>query len=233
MKNALLVFLKYPQPGHVKTRLASELGDLEIATALYRDLAEWVLTEIFPLPGSYEVILYADPAHAIEDYHLWVGQDWRIRHQRGDDLGARMHRAITEVLEIGYDRVAVIGTDCIGMNQAFIESVFDQLERHDLVIGPSNDGGYYLLGCREPSPWLFEDIAWSTETVLGTTLDRIEAEGKTLFQLEERLDIDTVEDLTLFREGLSPDSYLASRIDYLIQSRVTLDGDPDEILEKL
>jgi len=233
MKNALLCFLKYPEPGHVKTRLARDLQDSEIGAAIYAALAERVLTEVYPLPDSYDLILYADPSHDLETYRAWIGDAWQIRFQEGDDLGDRMGNAFAATFRDGYARVAVIGTDCIGMDQQVIESVFVHLDSHDFVIGPSSDGGYYLLAGKAETPWIFEDVAWSTDAVLETTLDRIEHRGQAVFHLEERLDVDTLDDLVAFRESLPPEHYLATKIDQLVLSRMTLEGDPDEILEEL
>ena len=233
MKNALMCFLKYPEPGHVKTRLAADLEDSGTAAEIYSALAERVLTEVYPLPGSYDLILYVDPQHETARYVGWIGDSWEIHQQAGDDLGSRMSNAFAATFAAGYDRVAVIGTDCIGMDQELIESVFTHLDHHDFVIGPSSDGGYYLLAGKTHAPWLFENMTWSADDVLETTLERIETRELDVFQLEEKLDVDTLDDLTELRESLPPEHYLAAKIDQLILRKMTLDGDPDEILEQL
>ena len=144
-----------------------------------------------------------------------------------------MAHAFATTFAAGYQKVAVIGTDCVGMDQDFVENVFNDLDHHDVVIGPSTDGGYYLLATREDAPWLFENVAWSTDKVLETTLDKIETRDKKVFQLIEKIDVDTLDDLVAFRESLPPEHFLAAKINSLILDKLTLEGDPDEILEKL
>ncbi|MDJ0836612.1 MAG: TIGR04282 family arsenosugar biosynthesis glycosyltransferase [Acidobacteriota bacterium] len=233
MKNALICFLKFPEPGNVKTRLAADLEDPVAAAVLYEALAERVITEVYPLMASYDVLLYVDSKHEISAYRKWIGDSWQFHYQYGDDLGTRLNDAFANTFKAGYSKVAVIGTDCVGMDQAFVEEVFNHLDHHDYVIGPSTDGGYYLLAAREDSPWLFENVDWSTESVLETTLDKIETREKDVFQLIEKIDIDTLDDLVSFRESLPPEHFLAAKINSLILDKLTLEGDPDEILEKL
>ena len=230
MKNALICFLKYPKPGHVKTRLAAELDQMS-AAQIYEALAERVLTEIYPLAGSYEILLYVDPAHDMETYRKWIGDSWSFYSQEGDDLGERLSQAMGACFIAGYEKVAIIGSDCIGMEQEFIEDVFTKLDDDPFVIGPSSDGGYYLIASREDAPWLFEDVAWSTESVMETTLDKIEALGMENHILEEKLDVDTLDDLVRFRKELPESHFLATKIDHLVMESTTLDGDPDDLLK--
>ena len=215
MKNALLCFLKYPEPGHVKTRLAADLT-AQGAADLYSALAERVLTEVYPLDNDYDLILCVDPAHDITHYQKWIGDSWQFREQQGADLGERMSHSIRKTFDEGYEKVAIIGTDCIGMDGQFIEHTFKMLDNHDFVIGPSSDGGYYLLALKAVQDWLFERMAWSTEEVLETTLDRIEARDLKVAKLAEKIDIDTVDDLIVFRKSLPAEHFLAKKIDQIV-----------------
>jgi len=220
MRDLLICFLKYPQPGHVKTRLAEDLGS-EGAAALYEALAERVITEIYPLSESYDLILCAEPSHAIDDYRSWIGPNWIFWYQEGETLGDRLAIATESAFHHDYQRIIVIGTDCIGMDEPFIEKAFNALEDHDVVIGPSTDGGYYLLGISQPMFWLFEDMPWSTEKVLSTTIDRIEARELKHRLLEEKIDVDTMDDLVAFRQALPEEHFLVTKIDHIISDRLT------------
>lgn len=232
-KNALICFLKFPDPGRVKTRLAADLDDPEVAAALYEALAERVVTEIYPLDAGYDVFLFVDDHTDLDRYREWLGADWRYRPQSNGDLGERLSDAFAECFETGYRKVAVIGSDCVGLDQEFIETMFQNLDHNTAVMGPSMDGGYYLLAVKEHSPWLFDDMPWSTEEVQQITKDRIENREGTLYMLPEKRDVDTLEDLVALRESLPPEHFLVSKIDALVLSKVTLEGDPDDILDKI
>ncbi|CAM2068019.1 TIGR04282 family arsenosugar biosynthesis glycosyltransferase [Sulfidibacter corallicola] len=220
MKCALICFLKYPEPGHVKTRLAAHLGEPQ-AAELYAALAERVITEVYPLSQSYDLILCHDPAHDVGLYREWIGDTWVYWEQESGDLGTRMSCAVDRALDEGYGRIAVIGSDCIGMDEAFIDGVFSHLAEHDFVIGPSTDGGYYLIALQEYSPWIFDDIEWSTETVLETTLSKVEARELSAFQLDAKMDIDSLDDLTRFRRELPEEHFLAKKIDQLVLEHIS------------
>ena len=230
MKNALLCFLKYPEPGHVKTRLAEDL-DEQSAASLYEAMAERVIAEVYPLDGNYDLFLWVDPKHDLDQYRTWIGDSWQYREQRGGDLGERLSYAFTHAFTIGYDRVAVIGTDCIGMDQTFIEETFAKLEEHDFVVGPSTDGGYYLLGASQNSPWLFQRVPWSTDEVLEITLDKIDVRDLTVAQLEEKIDVDDLDALVRFKDSLPEEHFLSKKIDHMIMDRVTLPAEAEKLFE--
>ena len=210
MKNALLCFLKYPEPGHVKTRLAADI-QAHGAADLYAALAERAITEVYSLNQGYDIFLYIDPAHGVGSYKAWIGNEWRFREQKGKDLGDRLENAVQRTFDEGYDRVMVIGSDCVGFSEEFIDQNFAMLDQHDVVIGPSTDGGYYLIGIRENSPWLFEHMAWSTDQVLETTLNRIEARELKVKQLTVKRDIDDLDDLLAFRKEIPEEHFLAKK----------------------
>lgn len=228
MKNAVICFLKYPEPGHVKTRLAEDLGET-LAADLYRDLAERVITEVYPLNADYDVLLSVDGTHELALYKEWIGENWPYRIQSEGNLGARMHHAVTTAFDEGYERVLLLGSDCIGMDETFISEAFKSLDQNDFVIGPSTDGGYYLLALKQDHPWLFEHIAWSTEEVLDVTIERIEMRELKLHQLSEKIDIDTIDDLLKFRQELPPEHFLARKIDQLVISQVQTEVDGREL----
>jgi rSAM/selenodomain-associated transferase 1 len=189
----LLVFLKHPETGTVKTRLAPALGP-ETAAELYRALCEEVLDATVPGPGEYERLVFFAPPEAAEAVRAWL-PGLRLLPQVGEDLGARMSAAFDQAFEGGAERVAIVGTDSPALSRATVAEALDALDRADVVLGPAEDGGYYLLALRQPRPELFEGMPWSTPAVLGETLARAKRGALRVHQLGRRGDIDTPADL--------------------------------------
>jgi rSAM/selenodomain-associated transferase 1 len=192
-ERALIVFLKYPKPGRVKTRLAAALGD-EAAAALYRALTEEVLRATVPRAGEYETLVFFDPPEAAAEMRAWL-PGVRLRPQSGGDVGERMAAAFARAFERGPRRVAIIGTDVPALTRQTITEALAGLDEADVVVGPAEDGGYYLLALREPHPELFEHVAWSSPAVLEETLARAAAAGLRVRQLVRLRDVDTITDL--------------------------------------
>ena len=193
MKAVLAVFLKAPRPGAVKTRLVPELGEAA-AARLYRALAESVLAGTRPGPGEYERLFFFTPAEARAEMEAWFpGEAWIA--QEGADLGARMSSACDEAFRRGAGRVAIVGSDVPGLSRDDVGVALASLRNHDLVLGPARDGGYYLIGLGHRRPALFEGVAWGTGSVFAATTERAAALGLSVRVLEERRDIDTVEDV--------------------------------------
>jgi rSAM/selenodomain-associated transferase 1 len=187
--DALIIFIKNPERGKVKTRLASTVGD-DQALAVYRAL----LTHTRRLAESLDVVdrllFYSAFIDRDDD---WPASSFEKFLQRGPDLGARMHQAFITALS-DHEKAVIIGSDCPSLTADIIQEAFAQLDQHDFVIGPAEDGGYYLLGMKEVHPQLFFDITWSTSAVFSTTMERIEALGKSCHRLPELSDIDNEED---------------------------------------
>ncbi len=231
MQNALICFIKFPEPGHVKTRLAAALGAVP-AASLYEAMVERVITEVYPLENDYDLFLFYDDSHSVERFRGWLGESWSFRPQAKGDLGVRLEAATRWAFEADYERVAVIGSDCLGMDQVFVEKAFKALRKNDVVLGPSSDGGYYLIGMRAHSPWLFEGIEWSTPTVFETTVDKVEVRDLALKKLEVRIDVDTIEDLIALKQSLPEEHFLHHKIDFLVLNRRALDiADADQLFE--
>jgi rSAM/selenodomain-associated transferase 1 len=191
--NALLIFVKYPSPGTVKTRLSPELTP-EQGAALYRALAEEVV-QVNVSSAGYESIVCFSPASARREVRSWLGPDLRLWSQLGDDLGSRQLRAMKEALERGYRKAAIIGSDCPTITPRDIEAAFSALGENDLVLGPCEDGGYYLIGATRPIESVFEGISWGSERVLGETLEKAREAGLTFQLLDLKYDIDSYSDL--------------------------------------
>jgi len=193
LKAVLAVFLKAPRPGAVKTRLLPAL-DPETAAGLYRGLAEHVVAATHPRAGEYERRLFFAPAEARAEMEAWLpGETWIP--QAGDDLGARMANAFDHEFGRGAGRVALIGSDVLGLGRDDVLMALDSLEDHDVAIGPARDGGYYLIALSRPRPELFRDLAWGTGAVFASTMERAAALRLTVRVLAERRDIDTAEDV--------------------------------------
>jgi len=189
----LIVFLKHPEAGRVKTRLAPALG-VEIAAALYRVLCEEALRATAPRPGEYERLVFFAPPEAAESVRAWL-PGVPLLPQLGGDLGARMGAAFARAFDRGAERVAIVGTDSPAVSRATVSDALDALDEADVVVGPAEDGGYYLLALGQPRAELFEGVAWSTPAVLDETLARAATGGLRVRQLARLRDIDTWADL--------------------------------------
>ncbi len=195
-RQQLIVFMKPPIEGRCKTRLIPLLGEYS-ATRLYRQMVMRCMQQLETLTHTdINLCVACDSAEDID--HPFIQQlqqqfSLRVSMQSGNDLGERMHHAITDSLK-DYDRCVIIGTDCPEMTSAYIDSAFEQLSQSQLVLGPACDGGYVLLGCSQPVPTLFDDIAWSTHHVLQQTLGAAQRSVYRYQLLPTLWDVDTPED---------------------------------------
>jgi rSAM/selenodomain-associated transferase 1 len=189
-RRALVVFARVPVLGEVKTRLAASIG-APAALAAYRELVEHTLATTAALPDCTRVVTFT-PADGEGAMRECFGEGVRYEAQVGPDLGARLHAAVRRRLADGADRVVVIGTDCPTIAAADIERGWAALERADLVLGPSEDGGYWLIGLKADHAEPFRDIPWSTPETLGVTLERARDAGLKVALLDRKVDVDTV-----------------------------------------
>jgi len=197
IQRALIVFLKYPEPGRVKTRLAADIGAGK-AAGIYSRLALRQLDEAVTASDAPPYVFF-DPPERDAEVEQWLAPfEGRVAlaAQMEGDLGRRMHAAFRRIFSRNLtQKVVIIGTDCPGLDAAGIARAFDELDANDLVLGPAADGGYYLLGMRRLLPWVFEGIPWSTDGVLKATLAAAAANGATVGLLDELRDVDTLADL--------------------------------------
>ncbi|MAM39210.1 MAG: hypothetical protein CL949_12090 [Erythrobacter sp.] len=184
----LSIFARLPVPGKVKTRLIPALGE-EGAARLYARLL--ALTVEVARESGFEFELRVTGGE-IGAFQGLFGEDVPVVDQGDGDLGARMARVEAPAL--------LIGSDCPGITAPLLRAAAGALEDRRVVLGPANDGGYYLIGYREPVPFLFEDMEWSTPKVLPETLARLAARGHGPAILPELADIDTAEDLAQWPE---------------------------------
>ncbi len=190
----LLFFIKNPEKGKVKTRLASAIGD-EMAVKLYRRFLLEMLSTLNR--GTFLFYLCFYPGDSLNDLKDWLGAHYLYAPQMGENLGERMKNGFMEAFSMNFKRVILTGSDIPDLPLEFIEEAFTALRNHDVVIGPAVDGGYYLIGfrCDVFSPKVFEGIPWSTKTVFEDTMNVLKQEQRTVYTLPPLRDIDTVEDL--------------------------------------
>lgn len=189
MKAALIIFARNPVAGKVKTRLAKTTGN-DKALEIYRELLEHTHAITKELDCD-KFVFYAD--HINED-DLWENNIYSKKLQRGTSLGERMQEAFVDLFLQRYTKIQIIGSDCYELTTAIIEKGFEKLNEKDVVIGPSADGGYYLLGANQLITEIFSNKEWSTSTVLSDTLKDIAGLSLSFFLLPELRDIDTEED---------------------------------------
>lgn len=194
-RRAVLVFVRAPDRGTVKTRLAAAVGD-DAALRVYRRLAEHTLREAAALAGQgVQLRVHHTPAHAGDAVRRWLGDGLLYLPQADGDLGTRMEDAFARAFADGARQVVIVGSDLPDVSAALLRRAFDALDVHPAVLGPARDGGYYLLGLTGPVAGLFDEIAWSTPDVLAATLDRFRTAGIHPVMLEELADVDEVGDL--------------------------------------
>lgn len=222
-RRALIVFLKHPEVGKVKTRLAPALGD-ETAVDLYRALCEEMLGATTPRPGEYERLVFFAPPEAADSVRAWL-PGLRLLPQAGGDLGARMGAAFARTFQRGAERAAIVGTDVPGVSRATVSEALEVLDTADVVLGPAEDGGYYLLALKQPCPELFHGIAWSTPQVLDETVARARGAGRRVALLARLRDIDTPDDLRA--EWARVSSLLGARDDLRRRIEARLGETPD------
>lgn len=190
----LLVFLKAPRPGAVKTRLAASIGE-ELACHIYERLASAVLRATSPgEPPAFARVLCFTPADAESEIATWAGSEAREPQPEGD-LGERMDGAFARSFARGSTRTLIVGTDSLDIDRIAVAAAFDALEGADVVLRAAEDGGYTLVGLKCRQTALFSGLAWSTGSVLSETRARAAAAGLTIAVRGPDRDIDTLEDL--------------------------------------
>lgn len=193
-RHRLIIFGRYPVPGRTKTRLIPALGP-EGAADLQRRLTENILETVrrFARPREIGVEICFE-GDSKQKMRQWLGSGEVLSRQVSGNLGERMQAAFLGAFQRGADRVVLLGTDIPQIRTDHLEQAFDALAENDLVIGPSTDGGYWLIGLNHPVD-LFEGIKWSTDAVFGQTLALAKEQGLRVKTLTPLTDIDTAEDL--------------------------------------
>ena len=186
----LIIFYRNPELGKVKTRLAKTMGD-EKALAIYIKLASHT-REIVQSEKVDKVVYYS---HFTDTEDQWPNVIFNKKIQNGNDLGEKMINAFTTAFAEGYKHVCIIGTDCFELTSSHVSEAYIRLKDHDVVMGPANDGGYYLLGMNQLHAEVFQNKAWSTAAVGSDTIDDFRKLGLTYFLLDTLTDVDEEKDL--------------------------------------
>lgn len=217
----LIIFTRYPVPGKTKTRLIPALG-ADGAAQLQREMTELTLTNLYPLLQStnLEIHIYysggdrdlmkAWLAPIVEKLDLEIiprntHAKYNALHyqaQANGDLGERMQQAFDEAFQSGINQTIIIGTDCPDLNSALITEAFSALHHHEVVLGPAQDGGYYLIGLNRSLPVLFQQIAWGSDRVLAQTQQIIKKHNLSHDLLKTLTDIDRPEDLWVLEKSI-------------------------------
>jgi rSAM/selenodomain-associated transferase 1 len=187
-KNLILIFTRNPELGKVKTRLAASIGN-QNALEVYVLLLEHTKKVALETPYDKQVLYSVEINH--DD--MWDSSSFQKKLQVGADLGQRMCNAFEAGFEDGYEKIVIIGSDLIALESADIDKAINKLDDNDIVIGPAEDGGYYLLGMKKVPTNIFSNKEWGTDSVLKDTL--LDIASLKYHLLEEKNDIDTYDDI--------------------------------------
>jgi rSAM/selenodomain-associated transferase 1 len=187
-KNLLIIFTRNPELGKVKTRLAKTIGN-ENALSIYRTLlfqTERSVREI----NCDKTVFYSEK---ISNKDIWDNFIYQKSQQNGKNLGERMFNAFSEAFKNNYEKVIIIGSDLYDLLPNHINEAFQMLKNNDVVLGPADDGGYYLIGMNSLISQVFKNKIWGSSTVLKETLNDLN--DKSVYLLETLNDIDVYDDL--------------------------------------
>ena len=181
--------------GKVKTRLAAAIGD-EKATAIYRELVNHTIRVASKVNAEKIIFLSEDTGKNFAEV-----KGFNTSLQKGNDLGERMRNAFDELFQEGYEQAVLIGSDCPAISPPILEKAFEELDQSDIVIGPAEDGGYYLIGMKRLYAELFENMKWSNQDVFSTTQARCEQFKLTVVLLPILPDVDEERDLVHWQKN--------------------------------
>ncbi|MDQ7788059.1 MAG: TIGR04282 family arsenosugar biosynthesis glycosyltransferase [Thermodesulfovibrionales bacterium] len=216
-EQSIILFVRFPEKGRVKTRLAKDIGEENV----------WILYKYFVLDlletvsqGNRALKICYSPPEAGGGMKDWLGSGHSYMPQCGRDLGEKMRNAIEEVFGQGCSEIILIGSDIPDLPHALIESAY-AFARHDAVIGPSHDGGYYLIGFKKETflPEIFEGIAWGTERVFGKTMEIFTDSKYNIRILPLWQDVDRLADLkALYQRNINTPFAVSRTMAYLSQN---------------
>ena len=186
MKDALIIFVRNPELGKVKTRLAATAGD-EKALDIYCRLLNHTMQQASEIAADKFVFYHQE----IAANDIWNINKFYKKLQTGKSLGDKMKAAFDEIFKLGYKKVMIIGSDCLQLNSTIITTGFSLLNDNDTVVGPATDGGYYLLGMKKNYSFLFDNKTWSTESVLDESMEDMRQRHLSTGLLPVLTDVDT------------------------------------------
>lgn len=196
-QNILIIFTKYPFPGQVKTRLISSIG-AEKAADLHRQMTEkTVLMSKNFAEKEKKLFKIFYKGSDLEAMKNWLG-DMSFERQKEGDLGEKMSKAFKNCFEGNAQKVVIIGTDCPALTSDILHDAFKALDRKEIVLGPAEDGGYYLVGLKRRADFLFKNISWGTNMVFSQTREKALQKGLHIATLKHLADVDRPDDLIKF-----------------------------------
>ena len=197
-ENLLIIFTRNPEKGKVKTRLARAIGE-EGALEIYK----FLLKHISAVTRNLKIdkcIYYSEEIHQND---IWDSAAYNKLLQKGNDLGERMENAFRESFDKGYKHVAIIGSDLYDLKEKDLEEAFLQLKKNEFVLGPAQDGGYYLIGMNSLTSEVFRNKSWGTSSVLKDTLKDLASKKVKLLEVRNDIDVyDDIKDKAPFRKFL-------------------------------
>ncbi len=197
-ERALIIFAKLPRAGEVKTRLGNAIG-MRAAADVYKQFSAHAFALARELQSEgVEIFVFYGPGASESEVKKWVGHPFRYVCQRGVDLGERMRNAFDETFRHGAKKSVIIGTDVPELDVMTLRESFSSLSSADIVVGPSTDGGYYLLGMHTDTKEIFSEVDWSTEAVFRQTLEHINRLHLKHFLLPVFHDVDTADDYSAY-----------------------------------
>jgi rSAM/selenodomain-associated transferase 1 len=190
--NAIVVFAKFPESGKVKTRLGKQIGN-DAAASLYK----LFMAQTFRFTAQLDATCFVtvEPADRVAQFVDFVPKGCQVFAQEGPDLGQRLIHAFDFVFSEISARVIALGTDSPTLPPEYVTEAFERLEYSDVVIGPAEDGGYYLIGVNQPQRALFEEVSWSSDSVLKATIERAQCTGLSYSLLPIWYDVDELDSL--------------------------------------
>lgn len=185
----LIIFIKNPVLGKAKTRLAATIGEQK-ALEVYLKLLE-ITRNVTLKSDCVKHVFYSDEIET----DAWDSDTFNKHLQEGSSLGERMKNAFNQVFALGAKKAVIIGSDCPELNEEIIENAFKLLDVNEVAIGPAKDGGYYLIGMKQPLSFIFENKKWSTDSVFNETINDLTTNKLSFGLTLELSDLDTIDDL--------------------------------------
>lgn len=224
----ILLFAKYPKKGMVKLRLCKDL-DEDMVLELYRCFVQDTLEMIKKINVPFFICFH--PPEEERKFQNWLESTYRFLPQQGNDLGERMKNSFTEVFIQGFKRVILLGSDSPDLPEDYIKQALARLQTKDIVLGPTRDGGYYLIGFRATTftPKVFDEIHWSTPHVFQETMMKIQQTQRSVGLLPIWSDIDTRSDLKNLISRSKNTSFITSKtMTYLQSHQICMESDDEQ-----
>jgi hypothetical protein len=224
----ILLFVKYPEKGKVKCRLSADLSQ-DIVQDLYQCFVHDTLKTVKTIDTQLFICFL--PVDAQEKFQRWLGENLQFLPQIGKDLGERMKNSFTDVFTKGFKKAVLMGSDSPDLPKEYIKQAFDTLKTKEVVLGPTVDGGYYLIGFRSTTftTSIFEDIPWGTQMVFQETLMKLKQTSHTVGLLPVWSDIDTMTDVkNLIRRAENTSFKSSKTMTYIRTHHIGLNGNNGE-----